>query len=368
MDDFLILDSVFRQYGGRAVVDGISLQIQRGEVFSLLGPSGCGKTTLLRMIAGLDLPDGGRILLQGKDLTRTPAHRRPVNTVFQNYALFPHLTVAENIGFGLQAAKWDKSGIAREVTRMLELVRLTGYGNKRPGQLSGGEKQRVAIARALVNQPQVLLLDEPLAALDLKLRQHLLLELRALHAQLDTTFIYVTHDQGEAISLSHRIAVLHAGKVEQIGTPKEIYEHPCSSRVATFIGDTNFLPVTDAVPGTAFWTVQVPGLGAFQASPPNPPSIAGTPLKISIRPENLRLFHNTLSACKPTNLISATVTETVYFGTHTLCLLDAGGHRLTLPFPSDAPPARKGDALQLTFALEHALILESGTLPAPATG
>ena len=368
MDDFLILDSVFRQYGGRAVVDGISLQIQRGEVFSLLGPSGCGQTTLLRMIAGLDLPDAGRILLQGKDLTRTPAHRRPVNTVFQNYALFPHLTVAENIGFGLQAAKRDKSGIAREVTRMLELVRLTGYGNKRPSQLSGGEKQRVAIARALVNQPQVLLLDEPLAALDLKLRQHLLLELRALHAQVDTTFIYVTHDQGEAMSLSHRIAVLHAGKVEQIGTPKEIYEHPCSSRVAAFIGDTNFLPVTEAVPGTAFWTVQVPGLGAFQAAPPNPHPITGTPLKISIRPENLRLFHNVPAARKPTNLISATVTETVYFGTHTLCLLDAGGHRLTLPFPSDAPPARKGDALQLTFAPEDALILESGAPPAPATG
>ena len=360
MDEFLILDSVFRHYGGRAVVDGISLQIQRGEVFSLLGPSGCGKTTLLRMIAGLDSPDAGRILLKGKDLTRTPAHRRPVNTVFQNYALFPHLTVAENIGFGLQAAKQDRPEIAREVTRMLELVRLTGYGNKRPSQLSGGEKQRVAIARALVNQPQVLLLDEPLAALDLKLRQHLLLELRALHAQVDTTFIYVTHDQGEAISLSHRIAVLHAGKVEQVGTPREIYEHPRTSRVAAFIGDTNFLPVTEAIPGQEFWMVQVPGLGAFQASPPNPTLNASKPLKISIRPENLRLLRDVSTHVKPVNSFSAIVAETVYFGTHTLCLLDAGGHRVTFPFPADAPPARKGDFLQLAFNPEDALILESG--------
>ncbi|MES2469713.1 MAG: ABC transporter ATP-binding protein [Verrucomicrobiota bacterium] len=366
MDDFLILDSVFRHYGGRAVVDGISLQIQRGEVFSLLGPSGCGKTTLLRMIAGLDLPDSGRILLQGKDLTRTPAHRRPVNTVFQNYALFPHLTVAENIGFGLEAAKRDKSGIAREVTRMLELVRLTGYGKKRPSQLSGGEKQRVAIARALVNQPQVLLLDEPLAALDLKLRQHLLLELRALHAQVDTTFIYVTHDQGEAMSLSHRIAVLHSGKVEQVGTPREIYEHPRTSRVAAFIGDTNFLPVTKAVPGQEFWTVQVPGLGAFQISSPITNPISGKPLKISIRPENLRLWCEMKPPAKLLNSFPATVAETVYFGTHTLCLIDAGGHRLTLPFPLDAPPARKGDSLQLVFDPADALIFESGDPPAPA--
>ena len=358
MDDFLVLDSVSRRYSGRAVVDGISLKIQKGEVFSLLGPSGCGKTSLLRMIAGLDRPDGGRILLEGQDLTRLPAHRRPVNTVFQNYALFPHLTVAQNIAFGPEAAKSAKSEITREVDRLLELVRLTGSGGKRPSQLSGGEKQRVAIARALVNQPLVLLLDEPLAALDLKLRQHLLLELRALHAQVDTTFIYVTHDQGEAMSLSHRIAVLHAGKVEQVGPPQEIYQHPQTSRVAAFIGNTNFLPVTAATPDGDLCRVDVPGLGSLVALPLRNSKNSCNQLKLSIRPEKLRISRNDQPAAASRNSIPATVTETVYFGTHTLCLLDAAGHRLTVPLPSDAPAAR-GEAVLLSFDPEDALLLES---------
>jgi spermidine/putrescine transport system ATP-binding protein len=361
MNDFLVLDSVSRRYAGQAVVDGISLHIRRGEVFSLLGPSGCGKTTLLRMIAGLDLPDSGRILLQGQDLTRLPAHRRPVNTVFQNYALFPHLTVAQNIAFGLEAAKRPKSEISPKVDRMLELVRLTGYGAKRPSQLSGGEKQRVAIARALVNQPLVLLLDEPLAALDLKLRQHLLLELRALHAEVDTTFVYVTHDQGEAMSLSHRIAVLHAGKVEQVGPPQEIYQQPLTSRVAAFIGDTNFLPVASATPEGALCRVEVPGLGSLIASPPSTHHNSGHPLKLSIRPESLRLFSTAPTNGVSGNSIPATVTETVYFGTHTLCLLDAGGHRIAIHLPTHAAPAVKGEPVWVTFSPEDALLLDSSS-------
>ena len=359
MDDFLVLDNVSRRYGGRAAVDGVTLHICRGEIFSLLGPSGCGKTTLLRMIAGLDMPDGGRILLQGQDLTRLPAHRRPVNTVFQNYALFPHLTIAQNIGFGLEAARRRKSEIAREVDRMLELVRLTGHGAKRPSQLSGGEKQRVAIARALVNQPLVLLLDEPLAALDLKLRQHLLLELRALHTQVDTTFIYVTHDQGEAMSLSHRIAVLHAGKVEQMGPPQEIYEQPQTSRVAAFIGDTNFLPVTSATAEGGVCRVDVPGLGVLFALPGLRGANSANSLQLSIRPEKLRILRSAPATAMPGNYIPASVTETVYFGTHTLCLLSAAGHRLTAPVPADAPPAVKGEAVWLCFDPEDALLLES---------
>jgi spermidine/putrescine transport system ATP-binding protein len=366
MDDFLVLDSVSRRYGGRVVVDQISLRIRRGEVFSLLGPSGCGKTTLLRMIAGLDLPDGGRILLQGQDLTRLPAHRRPVNTVFQNYALFPHLTVAQNIAFGLESAKRAKSEIAREVDRMLELVRLTGYGAKRPSQLSGGEKQRVAIARALVNQPLVLLLDEPLAALDLKLRQHLLLELRAIHAEVDTTFIYVTHDQGEAMSLSHRIAVLHAGKVEQVGPPEEIYEHPQTSRVAAFIGDTNFLPVTSVRLEGPLCRVEIPGLEPLTALPPRNRKNSSNPLKLSIRPEKLLISHNAPATGSTGNSIVATVAETVYFGTHTRCLLDAAGHRLTAALPTNGSSARKGDTVWLSFGAEDALLLESADAPGPA--
>ena len=360
MDDFLVLESVSRHYAGRTVVDGVSLTIRRGEVFSLLGPSGCGKTSLLRMIAGLDQPDGGRIWLQGQDLTRLPAHRRPVNTVFQNYALFPHLTVAQNIAFGLEAAKRPKSEIAREVDRMLDLVRLTGSGGKRPSQLSGGEKQRVAIARALVNQPLVLLLDEPLAALDLKLRQHLLLELRALHAQVDTTFIYVTHDQGEAMSLSHRIAVLDAGKVAQVGPPQEIYERPRTSHVAAFIGDTNFLPVSSATAGDGFCEVEVHGLGRFKALPPpridNPNGL----LRLSIRPEKLRLSRHPPNRTHAANVLPATVVETVYFGTHSLCLLDAAGHRLIVPQPTDTSLAEKGESVWLNFDPGDALLLESG--------
>lgn len=359
MDDFLVLDALTRKYGEKAVVDGIDLRIRRGEVFSLLGPSGCGKTTLLRMIAGLDQPDAGRIFLQGQDLTRLPAHRRPVNTVFQNYALFPHLSVAQNIGFGLQAAKRPKPEITREVGRMLELMRLSGYGSKRPAQLSGGEKQRVAIARALVNQPLVLLLDEPLAALDLKLRQHLLLELRTLHAQVDTTFIYVTHDQGEAMSLSHRIAVLHDGKVEQTGTPREIYEHPLTSQVAAFIGDTNFLPVHYTQPGSPFWKCEVPGIGILHTTPPRQ---AGSKFfKISLRPEKIRISRNKTGTGPDLNAIPATITDEVYFGTHTLCMAEAGGHRLVFSLPKEPPLPARGDRIHLNFDPAATVLLEAPT-------
>ena len=358
MDDFLVLDSVSRRYAGRTVVDGISLNIERGEVFSLLGPSGCGKTTLLRMIAGLDQPDAGRILLQGQDLTRLPAHRRPVNTVFQNYALFPHLTVAQNIAFGLEAARRPKPEVVREVGRMLELVRLTGYGSKRPSQLSGGEKQRVAIARALVNRPLVLLLDEPLAALDLKLRQHLLLELRALHTEVDTTFIYVTHDQGEAMSLSHRIAVLHAGKVEQVGPPQAIYERPLTSRVAAFIGDTNFLPVVAAATEGILCRVEVAGLGQLLALPPSNRQTHGSSFTLSIRPGNLRISRSAPALGSAGNCIPATIVELVYFGTHSLCIADAAGHRLTVTLPANAPVGRIGEGVWLKFDPEDALLLD----------
>ena len=226
---------------GEAVLDNISLEISKGEFITLLGSSGCGKTTTLRIIAGLEQPDAGNVWLDGREVTGLEPNQRDVNTVFQNYALFPHMNVAENIGYGLKLKKVPKSEIRKKVSQMLELVQLEGYEKRKPSELSGGQKQRVAIARALVNNPKVLLLDEPLGALDLQLRRAMQIELKHLQKKLGITFIYITHDQEEAINMSDRIAVMKDGRIEQIGTPDEIYNHPKTSYVATFVGNANIL-------------------------------------------------------------------------------------------------------------------------------
>lgn len=226
---------------GEAVLDNISLEISKGEFITLLGSSGCGKTTTLRIIAGLEQPDAGSVWLDGREVTGLEPNQRDVNTVFQNYALFPHMNVAENIGYGLNLKKVPKSEIRKKVSQMLELVQLEGYEKRKPSELSGGQKQRVAIARALVNNPKVLLLDEPLGALDLQLRRAMQIELKHLQKKLGITFIYITHDQEEAINMSDRIAVMRDGRIEQIGTPDEIYNHPKTSYVATFVGNANIL-------------------------------------------------------------------------------------------------------------------------------
>lgn len=226
---------------GEAVLDNISLEISKGEFITLLGSSGCGKTTTLRIIAGLEQPDAGSVWLDGREVTGLEPNQRDVNTVFQNYALFPHMNVAENIGYGLKLKKVPKSEIRKKVSQMLELVQLEGYEKRKPSELSGGQKQRVAIARALVNNPKVLLLDEPLGALDLQLRRAMQIELKHLQKKLGITFIYITHDQEEAINMSDRIAVMKDGCIEQIGTPDEIYNHPKTSYVATFVGNANIL-------------------------------------------------------------------------------------------------------------------------------
>lgn len=226
---------------GEAVLDNISLEISKGEFITLLGSSGCGKTTTLRIIAGLEQPDAGSVWLDGREVTGLEPNQRDVNTVFQNYALFPHMNVAENIGYGLKLKKVPKSEIRKKVSRMLELVQLEGYEKRKPSELSGGQKQRVAIARALVNNPKILLLDEPLGALDLQLRRAMQIELKHLQKKLGITFIYITHDQEEAINMSDRIAVMRDGCIEQIGTPDEIYNHPKTSYVATFVGNANIL-------------------------------------------------------------------------------------------------------------------------------
>ncbi|MBI1216377.1 MAG: ATP-binding cassette domain-containing protein [Alphaproteobacteria bacterium] len=240
------VSKIFPHAGGAVrAVDEVSLDIRANEFFTLLGPSGCGKTTLLRMIAGLETADGGRILLDGEDIAPLPPSKRPVNTVFQNYALFPHMTVAQNIGFGLEMQGRPAGDISRAVADALKTIRLEGMESRRPAELSGGQQQRVALARALVNHPKVLLLDESLSALDYKLRKEMQIELKRLQRESGITFIFVTHDQDEALSMSDRIAVMSHGKVAQLGTPQEIYDHPATRFVADFIGICNFLPAAD---------------------------------------------------------------------------------------------------------------------------
>ena len=236
----IILSYVTKRFGDTVAVDDVSLQIEGGEFFSLLGPSGCGKTTTLRMIGGFVYPTTGEVFINGELMAETPPYRRPVNTVFQNYALFPHKTVAQNIAFGLQMKKFSKAEISDAIKRSLDLIQLPDYGDRKPNELSGGERQRVALARALINEPTILLLDEPLSALDLKLRKQMQLELKALQRKVGITFVYVTHDQGEAMTLSDRIAVMNEGRILQVGTPSEIYDSPQNRFVADFIGTSNF--------------------------------------------------------------------------------------------------------------------------------
>jgi spermidine/putrescine transport system ATP-binding protein len=328
MDDFLVIDRVSKSFGSLCAVDDVTLSVGKGEAYSLLGPSGCGKTTLLRMIAGFERPDSGRILVGGQDITALPPEQRPVNTVFQNYALFPHLNVWENVAFGLRMSRRPREEIRGGVDRMLELVRLSEHARKRPAQLSGGQKQRVAIARALVNRPQVLLLDEPLAALDLKLRQHMLMELNTIHEQVGTTFIYVTHDQGEAMSLSDRIAVMNAGRVEQVDSPERLYETPRSSFVATFIGDANFFTGTAVeFQHEGYVRVMVEGLGSPLVLS-NGVVSANQTLKLMVRPEKISLTLKRPPSGERVNAFRGIVDDIAYFGSHTRYRIRAGEHSI----------------------------------------
>ena len=242
----LRVENVTKRYGAATAVDGVSLSIAPGEFFALLGPSGCGKTTLMRAIAGLESPESGRIFISGKDVTETPPHRRPVNMMFQSYALFPHLTVAANVAFGLIQARLPRGEIAARVEEMLKLVQLEAFATRKPSQLSGGQKQRVALARALARRPKLLLLDEPLAALDRKLREDTQFELRDVQRRLGASFMLVTHDQDEAMVMAQRIGVMRAGRIEQIGVPREIYDRPANRWVANFVGEANTFEVTVA--------------------------------------------------------------------------------------------------------------------------
>ena len=328
--DSLVFDHVTKRFGALTAVDDVSFSVGKGEFFSLLGPSGCGKTTLLRMVGGFERPDSGRIYLDGKDITDEPPNARRVHTVFQNYALFPTMTIWDNIAFSLRLAKKPKGEIEESVDAILEMIRMGDHAWKYPNQLSGGQKQRVAIARALVDRPQVLLLDEPLAALDLKLRQHMLLELDTIHDQVGITFMYVTHDQGEAMSLSDRIAVMNRGRVEQLDTPAKIYEAPVSSFVAAFIGDTNFFEGRIVSTEGDYCTIECPGFASIRAF--NDRKLAvGQNVHLSVRPEKIRV---TLTPPPPEkgagiNVFEAKVTDVIYQGVYTKYWLRSVGRSVS---------------------------------------
>ena len=282
----LELKDIKKAFSKEEVLKEISLSIEKGEFITLLGSSGCGKTTTLRIIAGLETPDSGQVFLDGKDVTALPPEARDVNTVFQNYALFPHMTVADNIGYGLKLKKTPKAEIKKRVSEMLELVQLPGYEKRKPSELSGGQKQRVAIARSLINNPKVLLLDEPLGALDLQLRRTMQLELKKLQKKLGITFIYITHDQEEAINMSDRIAVMNHGVFEQIGSPDEIYNHPKTSYVAIFVGNANILKGTVEKTEDEILKVSLAGETVSVASEGRSLKV-GTPVTMAVRSENL---------------------------------------------------------------------------------
>jgi spermidine/putrescine transport system ATP-binding protein len=283
--DVIVLDHVAKRFGAFVAVQDACFGIGRGEFFSMLGPSGCGKTTTLRMIAGFESPTSGRILLDGEDVSRTPPYRRNVNTVFQQYALFPHMSVFDNVAFGLRSRKVPKGEVTQRVGEMLEIVRMGDFARRRPGQLSGGQQQRVALARALVNKPSALLLDEPLAALDLKLRQAMQLELKRIQRDTAVTFVFVTHDQQEALTMSDHIAVMSDGWVEQIGSPSEIYHRPATPFVAGFIGEANLLPGTVEARGGGLATVAAGGGTVAVSDAPG----TGEVVLVMIRPERVQV-------------------------------------------------------------------------------
>ena len=349
----LEIRNVTRRFGEFTAVDRVSLSIEAGEFFTLLGPSGCGKTTLLRMIAGFDLPDDGSILLNGVDLADRPPEDRPVRTVFQSYALFPHMTVEGNVAFPLKMAKTPGGEIAAKVAAALEDVRLKGFGKRYPHELSGGQKQRVAIARALVTHPTVLLLDEPLAALDAKLREDMQIELINLQKEVGITFVYVTHDQTEALALSHRIAVMNAGHVEQQDEPSKIYGFPRTRFVADFIGHCNLLsgPVTGSADGIV--TLEVAGLGAVRvaAGTEIAPERVGT---VALRPEKIRIWASA-SADAAENHFRGTVADMLYMGDVTMYVIDtAGGQKIEALLANSAIGRAKffevGDSVEMSWA------------------
>ncbi len=361
MSGVVELVGLVKRFGDVAAVDDIDIRVEDGEFFSLLGPSGCGKTTTLRLIAGFERPDAGAILIDGVDMATTPPHKRPVNTVFQSYALFPHLTVEENVGFGLKYQNLSKEAARGKIGRALELVRLDGMEKRKPTQLSGGQQQRVALARSLVLNPSVLLLDEPLGALDAKLRKALQIELKALQEEVGITFIYVTHDQEEALTMSDRMAVMSHGKVEQMGTPSEVYETPVSSYIAEFLGVSNLMEVM-VKSGTEGGS-SVVQLGSHELTTNTNYPWPG-PAMVSIRPERIKIVSNDSDG---QNTIAAVVDRTVYAGPVLNLLVqveDLNEIQVTVPNEGHLESYRHGDVIHIHMPPEALKVLERGEVPA----
>ncbi len=365
------LDHVTKEFTEFTAVHHANFTIGEGEFFSMLGPSGCGKTTTLRMIAGFEMPTSGTIRLSGVDVSSTPPYKRNVNTVFQHYALFPHMSVWDNVAFGPRSKKWPKAKTKEKVDEVIEVVRLDEFARRRPSQLSGGQQQRVALARALVNEPEALLLDEPLGALDLKLRQVMQFELKRIQREVGITFVYVTHDQEEALTMSDRIAVMNAGRVEQIGTPTEIYDNPASVFVAGFIGQANLWPAAiSAVPNgsaDAGGVVTAECLGSVVTTRTGASSLRTGPGVVMVRPERLAL-----SATKPTDgsAVRGTVTDLTFQGPVVRVSLDATdtstGEATIIAHlgpDEDLPAVRPGDELWASWPTDAACTLPDAELP-----
>lgn len=354
------LDHITKAFGDFLAVDDLTLDINDGEFFSMLGPSGCGKTTTLRMIGGFEDPTSGRISLAGKDVTDLPAYKRDVNTVFQSYALFPHLSVAENVAYGLKRKKVEKNEVTKRVKDILELVDLPEYGNRKPGQLSGGQRQRVALARALVNRPNVLLLDEPLGALDLKLRKQMQLELKRIQTEVGITFVYVTHDQEEAMTMSDRIAVMRGGKIEQIGEPADIYENPSTEFVAQFLGASNLLEgdVSGGADALAdgMVTVVITGGGTLQVPSARLQDGEGSSVKVGVRPEKLKLAPRSESVPAGRNSIPGVLRMATFIGVSYQYTVEGPGGATITVFEQnhgDEPAAAAGTQVQVHWAPEN---------------
>jgi spermidine/putrescine transport system ATP-binding protein len=348
-----------KRYGEVLAANALTLGIGRGEFLSFLGPSGCGKTTALRMLAGFETPTSGEVYLDGERVTEVPAYRRPVNMVFQHYALFPHLSVADNIAYGLmqRRPRPDRAEVSRKVERALEMVRLSGFGPRRIWEMSGGQQQRVALARAIVNEPKVLLLDEPLAALDRKLRREMQIELQTLQRHLGITFVLVTHDQEEALSMSDRICIMKSGQIVQIGSPNELYDRPLSRYVADFVGKSNFIDGEFARSGESGGAVKT-GSGAMFAGRLVGPLAEGAPVTLSVRPEQIELTRKLRPDGRPVQVINR-----IFLGEHTEYLVrdaDLGDMLVLVARQAEAAEGAfaPGDMAFVGWADDAALILE----------
>jgi spermidine/putrescine transport system ATP-binding protein len=365
-DDVIVLENVHKSFGTFVAVDEANFSIGRGEFFAMLGPSGCGKTTTLKMIAGFEQPTRGRVVLEGVDVSRIPPHKRNVNTVFQQYALFPHMSVSDNVAFGPRSKKIDRATYEPRVREMLDVVKLGEFAARKPAQLSGGQQQRVALARALVNLPSALLLDEPLAALDLKLREAMQLELKRIQREVGITFVFVTHDQGEALTMSDRIAVMSQGRVEQIGSPEEIYHSPASLFVAGFIGSANLLPGTVTSIDGDDAVLQLRSGSSIRTRTGQPP-IVGEQYSVMLRPERLTASNEPGPDGRS---VSGIVKQAIFQGASTrleVVLGDGATVVAHMANDDDAPFARPGNAVHVGWGPGAAFLIPGWPSVAGAT-